>query len=158
MTDLEGEEVFDFTVINADEEELLSSHDGKTLLYGFVWTYEKWAQSEVFTANKTKAIFTPNDEHQVLHSKHGLLITVHWYWSQIILIREANILFSVNSAPCSRDGITTCRVLLGSGHCWPTFSPHNHMHKRIESGGANAAHRILSENGRRLRSLSYRIK
>lgn len=37
MTVLEGEEVFDLTIINADEEELLSSHDGKHFymsLYG----------------------------------------------------------------------------------------------------------------------------
>lgn len=49
----------------------------KKILYGFVWTYEKLAQSEVFTANKTKATFTPNDQHQVLYSKHGLFITAH---------------------------------------------------------------------------------
>lgn len=36
MTDLEGEEVFDLTIINADEEELLSSRAGKKILYGFL--------------------------------------------------------------------------------------------------------------------------
>lgn len=29
MTDLEGEEVFDLTIINSDGEKLLSCHDGK---------------------------------------------------------------------------------------------------------------------------------
>lgn len=40
MNDFEGEDVFDLIIINVDEEELFSSRDGKTFLYGFVWRNE----------------------------------------------------------------------------------------------------------------------